>query len=73
VCVDTAIKGLTVGVATMKRHEVAVLRCRPEYAYGQAGKPPHIPANATLIFEVELLDFFGKFASELVQLALFKT
>lgn len=58
--VDTAIKGLTVGVATMKRHEVSVIRCRADYAYGQAGKSPQIPPNATLVFEVELLDFFGK-------------
>mmetsp|Transcript_73220 Transcript_73220/g.160228 ORF Transcript_73220/g.160228 Transcript_73220/m.160228 type:complete len:139 (-) Transcript_73220:103-519(-) len=50
------IKGWDVGVATMKIGEKALLTCSPEYAYGAQGAPPVIPANATLLFEVELLD-----------------
>lgn len=39
----------------MKQGEVATLTCKPEYAYGEAGHPPSIPSNSTLVFEVELL------------------
>jgi FK506-binding protein 4/5 len=51
------IKGWDMGVATMKKGEKAVLKCLPEYGYGANGSPPKIPANATLLFEVELLDW----------------
>ena len=46
------IKAWDVGVATMKRGELAKLTCRGDYAYGETGSPPRIPANATLVFEV---------------------
>lgn len=54
------IKGWDQGFASMKIGEKAFLKCTPEYAYGASGSPPKIPANATLIFEVELLDFQEK-------------
>lgn len=44
----------------MKKGEKATLVCSPEYAYGDKGSPPKIPANATLNFDVELLDFKDK-------------
>lgn len=53
----SVIKAWDIGVATMKKGEVALLTCAPEYAYGKQGSPPKIPADATLIFEVELLDW----------------
>lgn len=50
----SVIKGWDIGVATMKKGEVCLLTCTSDYAYGAAGSPPKIPADATLVFEVEL-------------------
>eukprot|EP00245_Coleochaete_scutata_P015842 TRINITY_DN71_c0_g1_i1.p1 TRINITY_DN71_c0_g1~~TRINITY_DN71_c0_g1_i1.p1 ORF type:complete len:188 (+),score=47.94 TRINITY_DN71_c0_g1_i1:113-676(+) len=52
----TVIKGWDIALRTMKVGEVARIKCTPEYAYGEAGSPPKIPAGAALVFEVELLD-----------------
>jgi len=49
------IKGWDIGVATMLKKEVCELKIASEYAYGDRGFPPKIPAGATLIFEIELL------------------
>ena len=54
------IKGWDLGIASMKKNEKAILTCSPDYAYGASGSPPKIPANSTLKFEVELLNFFDK-------------
>lgn len=51
------IKGWDKGVKTMKKNELAILTCKPEYAYGEAGSPPKIPPKATLHFEVELINW----------------
>ncbi len=51
------IRGWEEGVVEMSKGEIRKLTCPPDYAYGDLAVPPSIPAKATLIFEIELLDF----------------
>ncbi|XP_052660524.1 inactive peptidyl-prolyl cis-trans isomerase FKBP6 isoform X2 [Harpia harpyja] len=61
---DITLGGLEIGLLTMKKGEVARFVFTPDYAYGRQGCPPLIPPNATVMFEVEVLDFLDSDESD---------
>ena len=57
--VGQVIRAWDEGIVQLRKGGKAVLIAPPEYAYGESGAGNVIPPNATLKFEVELLDFIA--------------
>jgi FKBP-type peptidyl-prolyl cis-trans isomerase len=55
--VGQVIRGWDEGVAQMSIGQQAMLTVPPESGYGAGGVSGVIPPNATLLFDVELLNF----------------
>ena len=51
------IEGFDVAVSTMRKGELSRFLISPAYGYMHYGAPPRIPAEATVMFEIELLSF----------------
>ncbi|KAM3603617.1 uncharacterized protein V6R79_025983 [Siganus canaliculatus] len=54
---DVTLAGLEIGLLTMKKGEFSRFLFQPQYAYGDMGCPPLIPAAAVVLYEVHLHDF----------------
>lgn len=54
---NVCVTGLALALRTMKKGEFAQVMVFPQYAFGPMGCPPRIPQNATILYEVELLQF----------------
>ncbi|XP_029470375.1 inactive peptidyl-prolyl cis-trans isomerase FKBP6 isoform X2 [Rhinatrema bivittatum] len=61
---DITLGGMEVALLTMQKGEVSRYLFQPTYAYGKMGCLPLIPPNATVLFELELLDFLDTAESE---------
>lgn len=51
------IKGWDVTLLDMQKGEKRLVVIPYKLGYGQSGSPPNIPPRATLVFEIELVDF----------------
>lgn len=51
------LPGLLIGLLTMKKGEFSRFLISPQYAFGDLGCPPRIPAASMVLYEVEVLDF----------------
>lgn len=54
---DVTLIGLGIGLLTMKKGEFARFLFTPQYAFGDLGCPPRIPAASVVLYEVEVVDF----------------
>ncbi|XP_029984515.1 inactive peptidyl-prolyl cis-trans isomerase FKBP6 [Sphaeramia orbicularis] len=55
---DVTLFGLQLGLLTMKKGEFSRFLFQPDYAYGDLGCPPFIPAAAEVLYEVHIVDYF---------------
>ncbi|KAG7282096.1 hypothetical protein CRUP_023612 [Coryphaenoides rupestris] len=58
IALDITLAGLELALLTMKKGEFAHVLLQPPYAYGEMGCPPLIPPAATVLYEIQVVDYF---------------
>lgn len=53
----SVIAGMDLALSTMRTGEMSKFLIHPDHAYGKLGVPPRIPANASILMEIELQSF----------------
>lgn len=51
VCRGRVIRGFELAVMSMRPQERAIIKLKPEYAFGRAGAPPKVPRDTPVIFD----------------------
>ncbi|XP_069014568.1 inactive peptidyl-prolyl cis-trans isomerase FKBP6 [Embiotoca jacksoni] len=54
---DVTLVGLELALLTMQKGEFSRFLLQPQYAYGDLGCPPFIPAAAVVLYEVQIIDY----------------
>ncbi|KAL6463385.1 hypothetical protein MHYP_G00277760 [Metynnis hypsauchen] len=54
---DVTLCGLELGLLSMRKGEFSRFLFLPDYAFGEMGCPPLIPPAATVLYEVQVLEF----------------
>ncbi|XP_050542602.1 inactive peptidyl-prolyl cis-trans isomerase FKBP6 [Daktulosphaira vitifoliae] len=57
------LPGLEIAIKSMRKGEHARFLIHPDLAYRELGCPPRIPGNATIHFEVDLVNYYSKESS----------
>tara|TARA_Y100000741_G_C18228685_1_gene548908 strand:- start:236 stop:1207 length:972 start_codon:yes stop_codon:yes gene_type:complete len=57
---NQVIKMWEIGFGSMSKGEESIIIGSSEYGYGEKGSPPVIPGNSSLVFRVELIDYYEK-------------
>ncbi|XP_078363308.1 inactive peptidyl-prolyl cis-trans isomerase FKBP6-like isoform X2 [Oculina patagonica] len=61
---DECVPGLSIGLSTMRRAEKCKLLVSPLYAFKELGCRPRVPRQATVLYEVELLNYIDHKAAD---------
>ncbi|CAL4140765.1 unnamed protein product, partial [Meganyctiphanes norvegica] len=61
------LPGLNIAIKTMRKNEQARFLINQQYAYGKIGCPPRIPGDATILYEITVIEIVDTGASDLFE------